>query len=63
MVNNDGSADPIGSTFAGLAEGATVLVGGIPFTLTYQGGDGNDVVLTEVTPTTVYVDDSWREYR
>lgn len=47
IVDNDG-ADPVGGTFAGLAEGA--IVTGIyhsqEFTLSYTGGDGNDIVLT-----------------
>jgi len=33
-------------TFAGLAEGAQFTVNGIVFSITYVGGDGNDVVLT-----------------
>src|SRR5262249_34827358 len=38
--------DAVVGTFAGLAQGATVLIGGRPFTISYTGGDGNDVVLT-----------------
>jgi autotransporter-associated beta strand protein/predicted outer membrane repeat protein len=45
LINNDGS-DPVVGTFAGLAEGATVTIGGHRFFISYQGGDGNDVVLT-----------------
>jgi autotransporter-associated beta strand protein len=48
IVNNDG-ADPVVGTFRGLAEGATVTIDGRLFTISYKGGDGNDVVLTEVT--------------
>ena len=48
LVANDGT-DPVTGTFAGLAEGATVTAGGGRFTISYAGGDGNDVVLT-VTP-------------
>jgi hypothetical protein len=33
-------------TFAGLAEGATLTIGGQRYAITYHGGDGNDVVLT-----------------
>jgi hypothetical protein len=46
---------PITGTFAGLAEGATVSADGVEFTLSYQGGDGNDVSLTvvEVDPTQI----------
>lgn len=36
--------------FAGLPEGATVAAGDVRFTLTYRGGDGNDVVLTAMAP-------------
>lgn len=51
IAKNDGS-DSIDGTFAGLAEGATFIVGGNEFRITYVGGDGNDVVLTagEETP-------------
>jgi autotransporter-associated beta strand protein len=45
IVDNDG-VDPIVGTFAGHVEGSTVTIGGTPFTLSYRGGDGNDVVLT-----------------
>ncbi len=45
LINNDGS-DAIVGTFAGLAEGATVTLGGHRFVISYHGGDGNDVVLT-----------------
>jgi autotransporter-associated beta strand protein len=33
-------------TFAGLAEGATVVAGGARFQITYRGGTGHDVALT-----------------
>jgi fibronectin-binding autotransporter adhesin len=47
IANNGGS--PVVGTFAGLAEGATVVVDGQMFTITYQGGaSGSDVVLTKV---------------
>ncbi len=53
IVANDG-ADPVLGTFAGLPEGAAVLVGGVPyFTISYLGLDGatgNDVVLTSLVP-------------
>ena len=35
-------------TFDGLSEGATFVSGGQAFTITYHGGDGNDVVLNVV---------------
>ncbi|MFL5327753.1 MAG: beta strand repeat-containing protein [Gemmataceae bacterium] len=33
-------------TFNGYAEGATVVLSGLAFTISYKGGDGNDVTLT-----------------
>lgn len=45
IIDNDG-ADAVTGTFAGLAEGASVSIGGVSLRLSYQGGDGNDVVLT-----------------
>lgn len=48
IINNDGT-DAVDGVFAGLAEGATVEVDGQPwFTISYIGGDGNDVVLTTI---------------
>ncbi len=46
IITNDGS-DPSSGTFSGLAEGATIAVGQSIFTISYAGGDGNDVVLTK----------------
>jgi autotransporter-associated beta strand protein len=45
IIENDG-ADAVSGTFAGLAEGASVKVGGATFSISYHGGDGNDVTLT-----------------
>lgn len=45
IISNTG-ANPVSGTFAGLAEGAQVVVSGETFTISYVGGDGNDVVLT-----------------
>lgn len=46
VIDNDGS-DPISGTFIGLPEGSTIAApGGQPFTVSYVGGDGNDLVLT-----------------
>lgn len=45
IINNDG-ADAVTGTFQGLAQGATVTVDGVVYTISYTGGDGNDVVLT-----------------
>ncbi len=41
------STEPIEGTFNGLPEGASLTIGSTPFTISYQGGDGDDVVLTE----------------
>ncbi|MDA8019121.1 MAG: hypothetical protein MPN21_16910 [Thermoanaerobaculia bacterium] len=48
----------IAGTFAGLADGATLSVAGVTFTIDYDGGDGNDVVLetTGLTPGCLTVD-------
>ncbi len=51
IVSNDGT-DPIIGAFNGLAEGATVTVNGVAMTITYAGGDGNDVVLLPPASTT-----------
>ncbi len=63
IVNN--SSSPVSGTFAGLAVGATVSVGGNPYSIGYAVGTGNnDVALTltvtstasaEVVGTTLYV--------
>jgi len=50
LIDNAG-ADAIAGTFAGLPEGTVVLVGGEEFTITYVGGDGNDVELIPVPDT------------
>jgi autotransporter-associated beta strand protein len=51
IIANDG-VDPVTGTFHGLAEGATVTAGSVNFTISYRGGDGNDVVLTADTALT-----------
>jgi Big-like domain-containing protein len=45
IISNDGN-DPVVGTFTGLPEGGTLTVNGIVFTISYHGGDGNDVTLT-----------------
>lgn len=45
LINNNGNLGA-GGTFSGLAEGASLVVNGIPFTISYVGGTGNDVTLT-----------------
>lgn len=47
IIDNQGS-NPLTGTFAGLAEGATFVNGGITFRISYVGGDGNDVTLTVI---------------
>jgi hypothetical protein len=49
VIDNTGS-NPITGTFSGLAEGATFTSGGYTFQISYKGGDGNDVTLTVITP-------------
>jgi autotransporter-associated beta strand protein len=48
MISNDG-VDPVTGSFTGLPEGATLTSGAVTFQITYQGGDGNDVVLIQKT--------------
>ncbi|MCB1501414.1 MAG: autotransporter-associated beta strand repeat-containing protein, partial [Bauldia sp.] len=47
IIDNDG-ADAVAGTFAGLAEGAQFVASGRAFAISYEGGDGNDVVLTAI---------------
>lgn len=44
IIANDG-VDPVVGTFAGLPEGAVLIHSNVTFTITYVGGDGNDVQL------------------
>lgn len=44
------SASAITGTFTGLAQGGSITVGTTTFTISYTGGDGNDVVLTATAP-------------
>ncbi len=44
LIDNDGT-DAVSGQFLNLAEGATVMLGTLPLTVTYKGGDGNDVEL------------------
>ncbi len=43
---NNISANPIGGAFANLADGTTFTSGGNTFKANYEGGTGNDLVLT-----------------
>jgi autotransporter-associated beta strand protein len=47
IIRKDGFQPVIGE-FTGLPEGANFYIGGEQFTVTYTGGDGNDVVLTRL---------------
>jgi autotransporter-associated beta strand protein len=47
IVRKDGAGLVTGE-FTGLPEGANFYIGGEQFTITYAGGDGNDVVLTRI---------------
>jgi autotransporter-associated beta strand protein len=49
IINNDGQ-DPVGGIFNGLPEGATFTVGSALFSILYDGGDGNDVVIYRGNP-------------
>ena len=46
-----GTAGGVSGFFNSLPNLGTITVGGIPFTINYAGGDGNDIVLTASTPT------------
>jgi hypothetical protein len=45
LLDNQGLSS-VSGTFDGLPEGGTLEVDGLSFEISYQGGDGNDVVLT-----------------
>ena len=45
IIDNDGT-DAVTGTFAGLSEGEFFTHNGSSYSISYQGGDGNDVVLT-----------------
>jgi autotransporter-associated beta strand protein/parallel beta-helix repeat protein len=47
LIQNDG-LDAVVGTFAGLPQGATLLLNGMTFQISYAGGTGNDVVLTRI---------------
>lgn len=54
LIDNDGT-DAVTGTFAGLANGATVNFNGETWRIYYNGGTGNDVVLTYVPPSVMHV--------
>ncbi len=45
IIDND-AADAVTGTFTGMANGSTFVLGTVTFRINYDGGDGNDVVLT-----------------
>jgi autotransporter-associated beta strand protein len=47
IIKNDSSDAVIGS-FNGLSQGAQFTAGGVKLQISYTGGDGNDVVLTQI---------------
>jgi hypothetical protein len=47
IIQNGGGS--VTGTFAGLPEGATLVANGRTYQITYVGGDGNDVVVTDIT--------------
>ena len=59
VISNQGS-NAVNGQFAGLGEGATVLIDNLPFSISYKGGtDGRDVTLTLQSSQNVYVNDTW----
>jgi autotransporter-associated beta strand protein len=50
IIDNDGS-EAVTNTFNGLPEGAGLNINGTPFQISYVGGSGNDVVLTQLAAT------------
>ncbi len=49
IIDNTGN-QPISGTFKGLPEGANFFASGRPWSITYKGGTGNDVVVTALQP-------------
>jgi hypothetical protein len=47
-ILDDGSPSAISGIFTGLPEGASIIVNGMTFRISYLGGDGNDVTLTRI---------------
>ncbi len=61
LIDNDG-ADPVVGTFASLPENATFSIGEREARISYQGGTGNDVVLTVTNKFysfASFVNDNW----
>lgn len=54
LILNDG-ADVITNTFKDLPEGATLSIGGAQFQISYKGGDGNDIMLTQLSSSAPHI--------
>ena len=54
LIDNRG-ATAVTGTFAGLPEGAAVNAGSQQLKITYRGGDGNDVVLSDISRLTYFL--------
>jgi hypothetical protein len=55
IIDNDGS-DPVAGTFTGYPEGSLYHTpGGAAFTVSYHGGDGNDVTLNRATTVSYFL--------
>ena len=50
MILEKTSAGAIDGTFSGIPEGTVIMFNGGSFTITYQGGDGNDMAMINVAP-------------
>jgi hypothetical protein len=60
IIDNDG-ADAVNGTFTGFPERATLTLGGQTMRISYQGGDGNDVVLSVLQDTSTILTQSSTE--
>ena len=58
LITNDGT-DAISGTFAGLPEGAVFNAAGAEWLISYQGGTGNDVIVTRQAVQTAL--EAWRQ--
>ena len=54
IIKNNGLS-PVSGTFVGLSEGSFFTDSGFMFRISYVGGSGNDVVLTDVASTATTV--------
>jgi hypothetical protein len=54
IIDNDGT-DPVNGIFSDLPEGAITTAGSSRFRISYRGGDGNDVTLTVLANTAVFI--------